>query len=113
MPKAAYAAITVAGVPRTEERNGLSGHEVGGDPNGRVLFTPQDGRRFIGHLDDVGCVDHLDTKTRPVAVHRQRLFDDARVADERKPHSQCLAAATAPSTIRRRRVIAAHRINGD
>jgi hypothetical protein len=103
-----------AGVSRTEERDGvLSGHEVGGDPNGRVLFTPQDGRRFIGHLDDVGRIDHLDAQTRPVAVHRQCLFDDVRVANERKPYSQMPRGRHSALDNRRRRMIAAHRINGD
>ena len=103
-----------ARVAGAEERGRLlAGDQVGRDANRRTgLFAERhDGR--IGHPDRIGRFDHLESELPPVGVRLERRVERVGRTDEGHLHREMTSGGYRAIDDHRRRMIAAHRVNGD
>ena len=86
---------------------------VGGNPNRRTRLAPQRRGRRVGHGDDVWRLDDFDAKAGPVRMRGQGLLDGRPSTDEGNVRLEMASGRHGAINHGRRRVVAAHRVNGD
>src|SRR5688572_1769586 len=98
---------------RAEEGRRLaSGDQVRSNANRRASLAKRL-RRRVGHGDDIGGLDDLETELLPVWMRGESLLERSALADQGNPHGEMPRGRHRPLNHRCGSVIAAHRINGD
>jgi len=102
-----------AGVAGAEERPGFAARDQGGGHANRRAGLAAHGCGRVRHLDDVGRIDNGDGKASPVGMRVERLLDPGGDADECNLDVEMARGSDRAVHDRRRRMVAAHRVNGD
>jgi hypothetical protein len=98
---------------RAEQRIRLATpDEIGGDAYRGTRHAAHRGGR-IGHLNGIWSVQDRQPEMAPVRVPVERLVDRGWRADEREVDIQVAGRGDCAIHDRRRRMVAAHRVNGD
>ncbi len=115
MPNAACAATTLAPVwPALNSAAASPGRDVlGGDANRRARLAAQRLRRRFDHLDHVGRVDDAHVEIACVGMPRQLGANQILAADQIDTKPEIARGGHGAINGMGRRMIAAHRINGD
>jgi hypothetical protein len=102
-----------AGMAGAEERIGFASRDkVRCHPNGRPGLPPRRGRG-IGHLDHIRRLDDTDWKLAPVCVALEGGNDCGGCSDKGELKVKVTGGCDGAIHDRGRRMVAAHRINGD